>query len=301
MFLFLIGGLALVAVAVSFLARGARLQPARADVLTLIGAYGITATDEARRPAEQVEPSPLGIAASFLGARLNGLVPWFTEDRARRALLAAGMYMTEPRRLMGYQVLSGLALPVFWLLSGPVSTVPLVFGAVGIAAGGFWAPMLVVNRRGRSRLEQIEYELPELVDLLVVTLEAGVSFAGSMQLASERVQGPLGEELRLSLQEQRMGLSTADALRNLMLRADTPSIRSFVRSILQGEQLGVSTGQIMRNLASEMRKRRRSAAEERAQKAPVKLLFPLIFLMFPAMFVILIGPAAFRFAESFPD
>jgi tight adherence protein C len=160
--------------------------------------------------------------------------------------------------------------------------------------------MLIVNRRGRSRLEQIEYELPELVDLLVVTLEAGISFAGSMQLAAERVRGPLGEELRLSLQEQRMGLSVTDALRNMMQRADTPSVRSFVRSILQGEQLGVSTGQIMRNLAGEMRKRRRSAAEERAQKAPVKLLFPLIFLMFPAMFVILLGPAAFRFAGSFP-
>jgi tight adherence protein C len=301
MFLFLIGGLALVAVAVSLAMRGFRLGPARADIHTLIGAYGIAASEHGSRPEPGAAPSPLGIVASFLGSSLNGRLPWFTEERARQALLAAGMYTTEPRRLMGYQVLAGLALPLLWLFSSPVPTLPLVVGAAGIAAGAFWAPMLVVNRRGRSRLEQIEYELPELVDLLVVTLEAGVSFAGSMQLASERVRGPLGEELRLSLQEQRMGLSVTDALRNLMQRADTPSVRSFVRSILQGEQLGVSTGQIMRNLASEMRKRRRSAAEERAQKAPVKLLFPLIFLMFPAMFVILLGPAAFRFAESFPD
>lgn len=299
MLLFLLAGIALVAVAVSFIARGARIGPARADVLTLIGSYGITADHPAATPTD-AKPSPLGRLASAIGAALDGRLPWFSEERARQALLAAGMYTTEPRRFMGFQVLAGIGLPVLWILGSPLPPALVAAGAAGIAALGFWAPMLVVSRRGRSRLEAIEYELPELVDLLVVTLEAGVSFAGSMQMAAEHVQGPLGEELRLSLQEQRMGLSVPDALRNMMQRADTPSLRSFVRSILQGEQLGVSTGQIMRNLAAEMRKRRRAAAEERAQKAPVKLLFPLIFLMFPAMFVILLGPAVFRFAESFP-
>lgn len=301
MLLFLLGGLAFVAVSVSLIARGARLGPARADMLALIGSYGVVASDQGARPAGEATPSLLGRLASVLGASLDGRLPWFSEDRARQALLAAGMYTTEPHRFMGYQILAGLGLPILWVLGSPAPVAMVAAGAVGIAAAGFWVPMLIVSRRGRSRLELVEYELPELVDLLVVTLEAGVSFAGSMQLASERVRGPLGEELRLSLQEQRMGLSVTDALRNMMQRADTPSVRSFVRSILQGEQLGVSTGQIMRNLASEMRKRRRAAAEERAQKAPVKLLFPLIFLMFPAMFVILLGPAAFRFAESFPS
>jgi tight adherence protein C len=96
-----------------------------------------------------------------------------------------------------------------------------------------------------------------------------------------------------------MGLSTNDALRNMLDRADTPAMRSFVRSMLQGETLGVSIGQIMRNLAQEMRKRRRAAAEERAQKAPIKILFPLIFLIFPAMFVILLGPAVYSFIQAF--
>lgn len=96
-----------------------------------------------------------------------------------------------------------------------------------------------------------------------------------------------------------MGLSTNEALKNLLGRAETPAMRSFVRSILQGENLGVSIGEIMRNLAGEMRKRRRAAAEERAQKAPIKILFPLIFLIFPAMFVILLGPAVFQFIEAF--
>ena len=153
-------------------------------------------------------------------------------------LLAAGMYTTEPHRFMGYQILAGLGLPILWVLGSPAPAAIVAAGAVGIAAAGFWAPMLVVSRRGRSRLELVEYELPELVDLLVVTLEAGVSFAGSMQLAADRVQGPLGEELRLALQEQRMGLSVTEALRNMMQRADTPSVRSFVRSDSAGRAAG---------------------------------------------------------------
>jgi tight adherence protein C len=103
--------------------------------------------------------------------------------------------------------------------------------------------------------------------------------------------GPLGDELRLTLQEQDMGLSTQEALNNLLDRASTPAIRTFVRAIIQGETLGVSIGRIMRDLAVEMRKNRRQKAEERAQKAPTKMLFPLVFLIFPAMFVVMLGPA----------
>ena len=96
-----------------------------------------------------------------------------------------------------------------------------------------------------------------------------------------------------------MGLTTEEALRNMLVRADTPAVRSFVRAVTQGESLGVSIGDILRSLATEMRKRRRAVAEERAQKAPVKILFPLVFLIFPAMFVILLGPAVFDFLEAF--
>jgi tight adherence protein C len=157
----------------------------------------------------------------------------------------------------------------------------------------------VLNRRARDRTDAIDYELPELIDLLVVTLEAGVSFIASLQMAAERLSGPLGVELRITLQEQRMGLTTNEALKGMLGRADTPGMRTFVRSVLQGETLGTSTGQIMRNLAIEMRKRRRSAAEERAQKAPIKILFPLVLLIFPAMFIVLLGPVAYSIGKIF--
>ena len=96
-----------------------------------------------------------------------------------------------------------------------------------------------------------------------------------------------------------MGLSTSEALSNMLNRCETPSMRSFVRSVLQGETLGVSIGQIMRNLAREMRVRRRQRAEEKAQKAPVKMLFPLVFFIFPPMFVVILFPALYRFMASF--
>jgi tight adherence protein C len=133
----------------------------------------------------------------------------------------------------------------------------------------------------------------------VVTVEAGLGFNGSLRVAAERFHGPLRDELRLTLQEQRLGLPTNVALTNLLERCETPSMRSFVRSVLQGENLGVSIGQIMRNLGVEMRKRRRQYAEERAQKAPVKMLFPLIFLLLPALFIVLLFPALYTFLQTF--
>jgi tight adherence protein C len=174
-----------------------------------------------------------------------------------------------------------------------------LLGAAALGLIGWFGPVVIVTRRARTRTDQIDYELPELIDLLVVTLEAGLSFLASLHTAAERLEGPLGAELRLMLQEQRMGLAVNEALEGMLRRCETPALRTFVRSVVQGESLGVSTGQIMRNLAVEMRKRRRASAEERAQKAPIKMLFPLIFLIFPSMFIVLLGPAYYTISKVF--
>jgi tight adherence protein C len=132
--------------------------------------------------------------------------------------------------------------------------------------------------------------MPDLIDLLVVTIEAGLGILASMRVAAENLGDPLGQELRLTLQEQRMGLTVQQAIESFGRRADTPNVRMFVRALTQGERLGVSIGQTMRNLALEMRKRRRAMAEERAQKMPVKMLFPLIFFIFPALMIVILTP-----------
>jgi tight adherence protein C len=133
--------------------------------------------------------------------------------------------------------------------------------------------------------------MPELIDLLVVTVEAGLSLGAALQLAGERMKGPLGDELRIVLQEQRMGLAPVQALENMVGRCPTPAVESFTRAMMQGVALGVSVGQILRSLAVEMRKRRRAHAEQKAQSAPIKLLFPLVLMIFPALFVVILGPA----------
>jgi tight adherence protein C len=294
-------GLGLAGASVVLMARAAVMPGLRAsESLSRIDSYGFTSKQTADGRASAARGAFDSVATILGGAA--GRFGGFREASLRRELVAAGIYGLGPRKFLGYRMLCAVAAPGMWLWmvsTGGYGAAIAVLGLPVAAFMGWTAPMTIVRRRSRRRYEQIDYELPNLIDLLVVTVEAGLGFTGSLQLAAERFSGPLGDELRLTLQEQSMGLSTKEALRNLLERCDTPLMRSFVRSILQGETLGVSIGQIMRDLAVDMRKRRRAAAEERAQKAPVKLLFPLVFLIFPAMFVVILGPAASSFVQAF--
>jgi tight adherence protein C len=163
---------------------------------------------------------------------------------------------------------------------------------------GWIGPTFWLKRRATRRLEQIDHEMPELVDLLVTAVEGGLGFGGSLELAVRSLEGPLGDELRLAMQEQSLGLTTNGALQNMLERVDTLSIRSFVQAIVQGESLGVSIGKILRDLAREMRSRRRQAAEERAHKAGTKIIFPVAVCIFPALFVVALGPMVIYLAHT---
>ena len=293
--LILLMGLVLLGTATVLVVRAAVMS--RGDIeraLTQIKAYGF----RAERGPEAAPSRPLtsqidGLAASvggFFAKRFEN----FREDELRAQLQSAGMYTTNPRKFIGYRVLLTILLPAVWLWlvsSGAFTSFQVIAGFAFTLAFGWLGPMILVRRRSRLRLEKVDDSMPELIDLLVTMVEAGVGFSAALQLAAQRLRGPLGDELRFAVQEQNMGLGMSQALSNLVTRAPTPATRSFVRSLIQGETLGVSIGKIMRDLALEMRKRRRQVAEERAQKAPTKLLFPLIFLIFPAMFVVILGPA----------
>jgi tight adherence protein C len=300
--LILLGALFLTGLSVALVLRAAAMPRMRAsETLETIDAYGY-----AHRLADgEAAPGVRG-ALNGVASAIGGLVARhfgdLREAELRTKLMAAGLYRTAPRMFIGYRILCAVCTPAVWVWFSATSRLPVLLllgGGIFALLAGWAAPMSVLRRRAERRVERIDYELPELIDLLVVTVEAGLGFSSSLQVAAERLRGPLGDEMRLTLQEQSMGLSTNEALRNMLARAETPAMRSFVRSIVQGESLGVSIGTIMRNLALEMRKRRRAAAEERAQKAPIKLLFPLIFLIFPAMFIVLLGPAVFQFIEAF--
>jgi tight adherence protein C len=302
MILFLLGALFLAGLSVALVGRAVAMPRMKAvAAIGQIESYGYSSPSSDPEPSRGVR-SAVDDLANFVGGIVTRRFGGLREAELRNELMAAGLYATAPRMFFGYRLLCAVCVPAAWVWLGLSMQAPAFLLAIGTFLAvliGWTAPMTVVRNRARRRLEQVDYELPELIDLLVVTVEAGLGFASSLKVAAERLDGPLGDEMRLTLQEQSMGLSTNEAMRNLLLRSETPAMRSFVRSIVQGEGLGVSIGDIMRNLALEMRKRRKAAAEERAQKAPIKILFPLIFLIFPAMFVILLGPAVFQFIEAF--
>jgi tight adherence protein C len=248
---------------------------------------------------DQRESSAGGVVqrvGDLTAQRLSGV----EDSDLRRELMAAGMYRTSPRTLLGYRVLAALTLPILalWLLSGHVSPALAILAAAGSLVGGWMLPLGYVRRRAHVRAKTVNREVPEFIDLLVVTVESGQGLAGAIRVAGDRLRGPLGDEVRLAVQEQVMGLSTHEALSNMVARTDSPALRSFVRSVIQGESLGVSIGDILRAVAVDMRKRRRQAAEEQAQKAPIKMLFPLVFCIFPSMFIVILGPSIFETIES---
>ena len=298
MILLLLLGVSLAGIGVALLARAAVNPGVRATApAAQIQRYGFTRSRKEKPKADI--GGLVDRAADRVGERFAGKSG--RVDEIRRALVSAGMYNVSANKFFGYRILATVGLPLIWIWFSITTNRSPLFGFIGTVICiffGWWAPLRMVQDRAKRRLAEIDYELPELIDLLVVTVEAGLGFVGSLQMASDRLTGPLGNELRLTLQEQNMGLSINEALANTMARCDTPSMRSFVRSIVQGETLGVSIGQLMRDLAHEMRRRRQAVAQERAQKAPIKILFPLVILIFPAMFVILLGPALYQFVQA---
>lgn len=294
MALLLMFGLSLAAVAGVLTLRGITLaQAGRRRSLDQIAAYGFRSEAPATPENADVR-SVFGDFATKAGeqalARFDGLRAG--ERGLRRLLNSAGMYQTTVALFVGARVLgvaTGATLFVLFALSGRLNVMVGV-GCALTAVMGWFVPLGLVQRRARLRLTQIDREVPELVDLLVTTVEGGVGFAAGLQLASRGIEGPLGQELRLALREQSLGLSPEEALRNLSDRVDSPAASAFTQALLQGESLGVSIGTILRDLAIDMRDRRRQSAEEQAQKTPVKILFPLIFLILPAIFTVTLGP-----------
>jgi tight adherence protein C len=288
----------LIGAAVALAGRAAIFPRVRtASRVQTVTSYGFATVPTA--DAERAE-RPIEGLAQRVGDAVAGQLTNVREDALRAELVSAGMYRMSPRALLGYRVLAAVLLPALILWAGSGSASPVL---VGLAAAAFvplgWVlPLTLVRRRARLRNANVDREVPNFIDLLVVTVESGQGLGGAIKLAGGRIRGPLGDEVRLAVQEQAMGLSAHDALTNMVERCDTPALRSFVRSVVQGESLGVSIGEILRAVAVEMRKRRRQAAEEQAQKAPVKMLFPLAFFIFPSLFIVILGPAIFDLLDA---
>lgn len=284
--------LALVGIAVAALFRLLTLSRTRiATNLDDVEAYGYSAALSAVSPEERLEEvsGPLTALAGRLGNLVAGRMGTVREDELRKLLMAAGMYSASVRTVVGYRVLAAVSLPMIAVLNSGNILLRVVMAALLVACG--WRlPILFLGRRARQRALEIDRETPDLIDQLVVSLEAGMGFSAALRTSADRLAGQLGTELRLALQAQRMGASLTESLQQLRERVDSTNLHSFVRAVVQGERLGVSIGQVMRDLAVDMRKRRRQMAEEQAQKTPVKLLLPLVFLILPTIFIVVLVP-----------
>ncbi len=168
-----------------------------------------------------------------------------------------------------------------------------------LAAFGYLGPELFLRRAVEKRQRLIRRQLPDALDLLTVSVEAGLGFDAALAKVVEKMKGPLPEEFSRTLQEVRLGKPRRDALRDFGKRVGVEEVSTFVAALVQADQLGVSIGKVLRLQSEQARQKRRQKAEEQAMKAPIKMLFPLVFFIFPALFVVLLGPAVIQIFQTF--
>jgi tight adherence protein C len=243
-------------------------------------------------------PMKTGLARAVLR-----ITPRASVETVTNKLLRAGLNRTVSPT--GYLASKGILAfvgfvggQVFASVAGALASKAVLLG-VAFAFVGFMLPDVVVTLKTRGRKEVLRAELPDALDLLAVSVEAGLGFDGAISTLTEHMDGPLADEFALALGEMRIGESRQNALTKMMKRVETPEFSAFVRAIIQADQLGISLGRILKVQASDTRNRRQLAAEERAMKAPIKMLFPTVIFIFPAMFVVILGPAFMNLSEIF--
>jgi tight adherence protein C len=190
----------------------------------------------------------------------------------------------------------GVALAVF--VSGQLVGTARLAGVVGSLAIGALGPEAILSRRVDERKAAMERDLPDIIDLLVISVEAGLGFEGALGRVVQNVPGELSDEFSRMLQETRVGVSRNVALKSLAERTDVDDLNTFIMALTQADAFGVSISRMLRVQADEMRVRRRLRAQERAFAAPVKMTFPLVLCIFPGIFVVLLGPAAIQITKS---
>ena len=224
-------------------------------------------------------------------------------DTVRKKFVYAGRISADGvDRFLAIRVITVVLIPAWFIVVTvflPVTGI-LRLGALGLG-GAILAlgPDSVLNRRVEERQTVMQRKLPDILDLLTISVEAGLGFEQAVDRTVSSVPGPLSDEFARMLGELRAGSSRADAMRAMEQRTNVPEIRSFVLAILQADAFGVSIGRVLRAQADEMRIKRRQLAQEKAQKAPVKMLIPMVFCIFPALFVVVIGPAMINISRSF--
>lgn len=246
---------------------------------------------ELQQPFSQRVVRPLLRGLAHL---VQSRTPQSTLDGIRRGLLLAGSPGNlDVRDFLGIKGLCGLVCAglAAFVLTGAAPTTVLLASSAAAAWVGYMLPNLWLRSRIQARQKEIQRVLPDALDLLTISVEAGLGFEAALVRVTQKSRSALSDEFAHALAEMRMGVTRRDALAAIVTRTDVPDVATFIAAIIQADQLGVSIARVLHTQAAQMRTQRRLRAEELAHKAPVKMVFPMIFLIFPALYVIILGPA----------
>lgn len=298
----LFAGLALALAAVGGLTTERRGVGRSLEAIEAISTAPSSLKREYEQPFADRVVVPMFEALGNLGKRMT---PQGQRDKIRQRLEQAGNPVGwDVDRVSAFKVLAmllfallGLALP---LLLGYALPIALAAAIVG-AAGGFFLPNLLLLNEVQQRADRIQRDLPNALDLLTISVESGLSFDAALAQVARKTEGPLAEEFQRVLQEMQIGVGRTDAIRALGERTTVDDLRSFAGAMVQADVFGIPIANVLRVQSKEMRVKRRQRAEERAQKVPVKILFPLIFFILPTIFIVILGPAIIQLIELFTE
>lgn len=255
-------------------------------------------TNLGRRPSQVARSLNVNEQIAALSKRLT---PHSYEAWLDKQLAGAGRPKQWPlaRIIMVKPMLAfGGAIMGLLVFLGAPSTGRVVLG-IGIIALAYFVPDILLRNRAQKRREEIRLELPNALDQMLISVQAGLGFETAMGRAGENGRGPLADELIRTLQDIQVGRSRKEAYLALAERVDVPDVRTFIRAVVQADTYGIAIAGVLKTQAKDMRIKRRQRAEEHAMKMPVKMLFPLIFFILPTLFIVLLGPAVLQIISVF--
>lgn len=248
----------------------------------------------------QLNPGEDAARASEFTALARHLVSGTYSAKLDRLLAMAGRPSSWPldriivSKPISALLLGGLGFLVFFM--SPV--LQLFILAIALLVLGFFLPDLLVYNAGIKRQEAMQLELPNVLDQLLISVEAGLGFESAMARVASNNPGPMAQEMSRALQEMQLGRSRAETYMALAERSSVADLKSFVRAVIQADRYGIGIVRVLKVQASQMRVKRRQRAEEKAMKLPVKVLFPLLLCIFPVLFIVILGPAVINIMQS---
>jgi tight adherence protein C len=234
---------------------------------------------------------------------ITHLTPLDLYGRTNRLIVLAGNPPgLTAERIVAFKIVFAIAGLIGGLAVGSVLPLPgfLVVGTVVLfSVVGYTIPSAAISSKASKRQKEIRKALSDTMDLLTISVEAGLGFDSALAQVVKNVPGPLSQEIARTLQEMQIGVSRIDALRHLSDRTEVPELDGFVLSMIQADKYGVGVAAVLRAQSTELRQKRRQRAEETAQKVPLKLLFPTIFMILPALFIVILGPGVIQVYHTF--